>query len=484
MTKATRRSAVLLGLLVGMAASSIPSFAEVQNVKVSGDVTVRAFHRENLDLHDESNAREGGNGTVLDSDNFFMSTTGINVGADLTENVSTFIRIANERDWDSTATGSATGDFDLSQAYVSLKELFYSPLTLRVGTQPIVWGRGFVLGSNLFPSVNATGTDRNSAITANEFTDFTAFDAIRATLDLSNVGGMSVPLTADYVYIKIDENTSGAADDVNIQGVNFSSHLDAMSSEVEAYYLNKLDKSTTPSGTAGTKTGIVNTLGLRGSTKPVEGGYFYGELAYQFGKRPIDPAGVLITGDSMQAWAANLGGEYTLTSVPTTPKFGAEWRFYSGTKTPNESTDRANNLGAGGGWTPIAPGYFTTALREFQTQSTVAGFYANDQVGVTSAATNQHELALYGGLRPLEDLSVMSRLSWFALDRGVRSTLTPKDGKRRSYIGSEWDTNVTYNYTEDVQFGVLYALFNPGSVFRTPNDDHAQELITSVSVKF
>lgn len=43
---------------------------------------------------------------------------------------------------------------------------------------------------------------------------------------------------------------------------------------------------------------------------------------------------------------------------------------------------------------------------------------------------------------------------------------------------------VNYNYTDDVQFGVIYALFAPGSVYRHPNDDTAQELVTSVSVKF
>ena len=48
----------------------------------------------------------------------------------------------------------------------------------------------------------------------------------------------------------------------------------------------------------------------------------------------------------------------------------------------------------------------------------------------------------------------------------------------------EWDTVVTYNYTDDVQFGVIYGLFLPGSVYRSPTDAAAQELITSVSVKF
>ena len=122
MLKATLRCAVLLGLV----AWSVPALAEVQNVKVGGDLTVRAFHRHNLDLQDQSGALDG-------TDNFLMTTTGVNIGADLTENVSTFIRLANERDWDNDSNGSGDGNFDLSKAYITLKELFYAPLTLRVG---------------------------------------------------------------------------------------------------------------------------------------------------------------------------------------------------------------------------------------------------------------------------------------------------------------------------------------------------------------
>ena len=143
------------------------------------------------------------------------------------------------------------------------------------------------------------------------------------------------------------------------------------------------------------------------------------------------------------------------------------------------------------GWRAIAPGYFTTALREFQTRSTIAGFYPNTQTGVTSGQTNQHELALYGGFNPMEDLSVNERLSWFVLDVGARNP-TPANNSptRHSFVGTEWDSVVTYNYTDDVQFGVIYGLFLPGSVFRTDSPgttnsrDASSELISTVSVKF
>lgn len=469
MVKATLRSAVLLGIAaIGVLAAGMPSFAEVQNVKVGGDITVRAFHRENLDLQDQSGA--------LDGQDFFMTTTGVNVGADLTENVSTFIRLANERDWN--LDGTATGDVDLSQAYITLKELFYSPLTLRVGTQPIVWGRGFVLGSALIPNTLTNGNDRNAAITANEFTDFTAFDAIRATVDLSSFTG-SMPLTADYVYIKLNENLTGTADDVNLQGVNFSTKLDAAHTELEAYFLNKLDRAgTTPNIN---KNGQVSTFGLRGSSMPADGLSLWGELAYQFGRRGTNAAvgdiTTVPTGSPFQAWATDWGVEYTLTDVAMKPKAGAEWIFWSG----------KDSDGAVAGWDPIARSYFTTALRDFQVAS-AAGFYATAQPGDTSAATNQNEISFWGGLKPVEDLSATSRLSFFWQAVGsvpVNAVLgTRADGERKSYAGAEWDNQLVYDYTDDVQLGFLWGIFFPGSVYHAGFNSTAQELVSTVSVKF
>ena len=480
--KATLVSAVLLAAWV------TPSFAEVQNVKVGGDITVRAFHRSCLDLNcgdDSVDYSASANGVRSEeADDFLMSTVGINVGADLTENVSAFIRIANERDWNVGTNGAtnATGDLDLSQAYITLKELFSSPLTLRLGQQPIVWGRGLVLGSNLLPGTIIGTDDRNGSITANEFTDFTAFDALRATLDLGGAAGM--PLMVDAVYIKGDENVTANSDDRNIMGINIGTKLDSANAEFETYFLNLRTKDTSflslLSRDANNADGSVSTLGFRGSAAPVEGSYVYGEAAYQFGGRPADIEASQPADDKLQAWMFNLGGEYTMTDVAMTPKLGAEWRYYSG-----KDTD-----GALMGWQPIAPGYYRTALREFQTRSTVTGFYNNAQTGVTSAQTNQIEWALYGSLKPLEDLTVNQRLSWFYTPVGTLAPSSGGESDREHSLGTEWDTVVSYNYTDDVQFGVIYGVFFPGNIYRVASnggingDDIASELITTVGVKF
>jgi len=454
----------------------------VQNVKVSGDLTVRAIQRHNMDLRANSGA--------LDDDTFLMSTTGLNFGADLTENVSAFIRLANERNWDQNTTGS--GSFGMSQAYVTLKELFYSPLTVRIGTQPIKWGRGFILGSSMLQntlggaagtlgSLIGAGGDRNGSITSNELTDFTSFDAIRATLDLSGVAGLGIPLNVDGVYIKLDENTVAQGDDVNIWGLNVGTHADAMHSEAEGYFLVKQDGGralVTAATGLGNERGAMSVLGLRGSAQPVEGLSTYGELAYEFGTQVVDLDGTRRQGSRTQGWAMNLGADYTFAHVATTPKLGGEWVYYSGKK------DGTNPVA---GWQPVAPSYFTTMIRSYQTRSTLTGLYPVSQAGVTSAFTNQSELALYGSLKPMEDLSVGSRLSWFVEPDGSR-TPAGSQAKKHSFLGTEWDTHLSYAYTDDVQFGVSYGIFMPGSTFRNAGDNgdrnRAQELLSSVSVKF
>ena len=294
-------------------------------------------------------------------------------------------------------------------------------------------------------------------------------------------------MTADYVYIKLDENNPGIADDRTIQGINLGTRFDAWNGELEAYYLNKRDKNgVTPNID---KDGSESTIGIRGSVQPADGASVYSELAYQFGRRAPSYDGESATngvrvGDALQAWAFDLGLDFTFKDVPTSPKIGAEWIYYSG-------QDIAGGGGtANTGWSPIAPSYFPTLLRSFQTRSTAAGLYPVDQTGVTSAFTNQSEIALYGSLKPIEDLTVGQRLSLFWSAEPITPVFsggtTPK---RQSFLGTEWDTRVAYAYTDDVTLGVDYGIFFPGTVFHhaslaASGQDRAQELVTSVSVKF
>ena len=503
MMKATLRSAVLLGIAaLGMGLASIPSFAEVQNVKVGGEVNVRAFLRKSLRLsEDVFNGVGAGSTSVVGTatgagsdfgsaeDNFLQQLTAVNIGADLTENSSAEIRLINQRVWGgfgSDAVDAAVTDasrVDLSLANVTLKELFYSPLTVTLGRQRLWFGRGFIVGSRLMRG----DIDPGQNLGADEFSDLTAFDAIRGTLDLAGVAG-GVPLLVNAVYAKVDENdisissdTDSTADDVNLVGVNLGTRADQWNSELEAYYWNKRDNdlALTSPGTMENNPQS-NTMGVRGSASPMEGTSLWGELAAQWGNRltsgiAFDAEGA--AGDDYQAWAANLGLDYAASGAPWSPTVGGEWIFYAGDE---------GNATAIAGWEPVFRGAFTTLIREFQ----AAGFYVPAQSGatvggafnnITNSVTNQHQLALHAMVKPIEDLSLDNRLTWFIADNGI----VPVAGaKRESFFGTEWDVNANYHYTDDVQMGLVYGVFWPGSVFRSPYDDIAQELVTSVSVKF
>src|SRR3989338_7759806 len=129
-----------------------PAYAEAQNVKVSGSIDAYWFYRENFDLRDN-------NDVVVkksEADSFYMSVTQVQVAADLTDNVSTVKNIANQRDWNAdtfdgvggTGNDAAEYDIDLDLAYVQMKEIFYSPLTLTIGRQDLWFGRGVIVGNN------------------------------------------------------------------------------------------------------------------------------------------------------------------------------------------------------------------------------------------------------------------------------------------------------------------------------------------------
>lgn len=447
-----RRLWVLLVALVTATSMSAPAFAEVQNVKVGGDVTVRGIWRQNFDLRHDSNFTSGATDTT-DAQKFIFSTVGVNLTADLTDNVSADIRLSNQRDFG--ANTSTNNDVQITRAYVTMKELLYSPLTVKIGRQPLWFGKGFIVGSRLLQG----DTNAKASFSATEFTDQTGFDAIRATLDFN-------PATIDLVYSKVSEGNAAADNDITLGGINAGYRFSSLNAEVEAYYWNLYDQSVKSGDLV---PGNINTIGGRGSFEPFANSSVWGEAAVQFGRQGG------LTSSSQQALAFDVGGDYTFADVSWKPKLGAEWIFYSG---GNETTLA--------GWNPIYRGKFDTLIHEFQGPGNL---YPYDTTTASSAVTNQHQWALFGAVKPTDSVKVDTRLTWFSTDVGVRIGGTA-GGKTPHFIGTEWDTRATYDYTEDVQFGLIYGVFFPGDIFRENSGTlvggraKAQELVSTVSVKF
>src|SRR3989338_364781 len=300
------------------------AYAETQNVKVSGDLAIRAFFRDNYggnqsfnDSPDESRTLLGvttlpstRSGIDRSNSNWFMSTTELQIDADLTDNVSTCIRLLNQRDWNAATEsmynqatqvstigsggyghGSAgflgagyqddANEFavDLELAYVTLKNFLYSPLTVTIGRQNLWFGKGFIVGANqrVRNAINYGAAALPQPISAPEYSAQNAFDSVKAVLDFD-------PWTLTSIYSRIWQNDIRSDDGLDLFGTNVGYKFDAYKGEAEGYWFYKRDKQVQafnwddPAGS-----NDVNTIGLRGSFDPIDIVTLYAEFAGPFG---------------------------------------------------------------------------------------------------------------------------------------------------------------------------------------------------------
>jgi len=324
------KAILVLALTVLVAA---PAFAETQNVKVSGSLDAYAFYRDNYDLtknNDAGSVQIGGTvpgalhaGADLtnqqsEADSYFMSITQVQIAANLTDNVSTVINLVNQRDWNANefnaaaTTSAAPHEFDvlLDLAYVQMKEIFYSPLTLTIGRQDLVFGRGFIIGWN--------PQDPNSNIQADEFTQIQSFDAIRATLDFN-------PWTLDFVYSKVREGSLNPEDDRDLYLANVNYKFAEYNAVAEAYYFGDVDRNTVATA-AGVKGSETDTVGARVQFDPISQITLGAEAAYQFGDYVATGT---VSDKDRRAWALDLFGEYRW-DTNWKPMVGVEYVYLSG----------------------------------------------------------------------------------------------------------------------------------------------------------
>lgn len=448
---------------------AVPAFAETQNVKVSGSIDAYGFYRENFELtkndigSNPAGAGGTGGGTNVhksDADEYFMSITQVEVSADLTDNVSTVVNLVNQRDWNASqyetaaSTNNTAEEFDviLDLAYVQMKEIFYSPLTLTIGRQDIWLGRGLIIGNN------NRAWDPTGTIAANEYSATTAFDAIRATLDFN-------PWTIDAFWSKIDENSHDPEDDIDLFGVNVNYKFAEYNAVAEGYWINEIDRGTlavaNAATTGDTRTNDTYTLGARAQFDPIAQITLGAEAAYQFGEYRTAVANPERDRD---AWLFNVFGTYRW-DYTWKPELTIEYLHFSG------DNNAAATPGDYEAWNGLYRGRFYTAYEDFR-----EFVYGTTQASDPSAWSNHNMLQGKAGIKPLEDLLLEGSLSYFWLDE--------EPAGLNDEIGWEVDLQATYDYTEDVSFGLLMGWFVPGDLFVGANDETAADIVASTKVTF
>jgi hypothetical protein len=435
-----------LALVVGL---TFTAYAEVQNVKVSGDLNIIGVARNQFDL--TRGAKDNKND---DSESFFGTQTRVRIDADLTDNVGVTLRLINERNW--TTEDTATTDIDIDLAYATLKEFLYSPLSLTIGRQELKYGNQLIMGNARV----GTGAGANGELNGipSDLSVRKAFDAIKATLNYD-------PLVVDLFYAKISEGVargSGASDendDTDLYGI-YATYDVNKNLSADAYALFRDDSSAD-------KNDKIYTLGTLVRATPVADLTTSLEAAIQLGNmRNVASA----SNDKRLAYAIQAMADYTFSKMKMTPMLGAAYTFLSG--------DKSNNTGKRA-WNSM---YYNQSL--------------NNIAYAILPFSNMSVLNIKGSIKPMDDVTVALNYGWYRRAKQNTTALTSAgvdsaDAAYGSYamsgkkaLGNEIDLTVTYDYTEDVQFGVTGGWFMPGKAFSDLNRRDATQLIGSMKVTF
>ena len=457
----------LLLAILAVALIASPAVASVQNVKISGDINSMFVVRDQFDL-----------GTAVDAETFhqnvFFTAASLRVDADLTDNVGATIALINERTWGEPETVGNDGDMDILFAFVELREMLYSPLTVTIGRQEFDFGNAFVISSAAFGGATQAGSS------VDDLGGSAAADAIRATLDYN-------PLTIDIIYAKNASATVSGLnpqeDDVDLIGANANYELgDDMDTVVEAYFWAKLDNSG-KAALDSSKGESVYMPGIRVETNPLEGLNVSVEAAMQRGTM------VIATGDhqNREAQAFQLIASYLLPFEQTSswnPVVSTSYSYASGDSDPAQTALLGGTDDTYTAWDSMFEDFGGGTIH-----NTLFGF-SNCHVATVAAQVN-----------PMED--VTATLGWTGLwldkplgdtnDDGITElTVNQPDGSALTALvtdtdtklGDELDLTVTYDYTEDVQFGASYGYFWPGTTFQDQNSQNASQVILNASVAF
>ncbi len=432
---------LVLALVVGFTAVA---FAEVQNVKISGDLTVNGIIRNQLDLKGSTGTADAGNADA------WISTTRVKIDANLTDNVDVTFRLLNERGWGSatgyTGTDYTASQVDVAQAFVTMKEMMKDtvgfPWTMIVGKQSVKLGSGLLIG--------ASGTNRANntqlPLGLGDFAMRSSFDGIVNVLDFS-------PLTVTAAFIKAAEGVITTGRDTNIYAVNavYDLGADSKNTKVEGIYVLSAKR----------KDNIQN-LGARVTSKPIENLGVEAEYVYQTAR--TDGAGDYFDdkNKTKNSDAVRLAASYALPDVTWKPSLGADftrlskrWNVMQESLSP---ASLANLIFAGTDVTCIGASVSAKPMDDMKLNFRFANFnlakkWIEDDFGTTYSAAS-----------------------------ATGYTYEMEDGKKG--LGNEYDLGLAYDYTADVQFGLNYGLFVPGKAFHAGNRKSASQVVGSMKVTF
>lgn len=449
----------LICALVAFGGLAISTFADVQNIRISGDIRIRGYFLSDVSGTLPIPGLTGGGVQAETANSFITQRTRVTVEADLEDHVLVVVTLRSESMWGSMnesiegSAGAGMGqvpvgivklnrgfDVGINEAYVQFNEMFWSPLTLKLGRQYLQYGRGLIF-SNLDQEYN--------------------FDAARLVMDF-------YPLTVDLVYIKAWEGQFFGAGNYGwgtiggLVGPSNASSIDAiflnaryeMSDsvvrDVEAYVgytANNVQLAgfnmgfpwIPPSGAPGVGASPI-IVGLRADLAPIKNLDVWAEAAYECGN---------LNGNngSLNAMLANAGFRYTFTKVKWTPAVNGNYIYASGGGKLGES---------------FVP-WFDYAYNGYLFNPALSNIHIfNLGASVKPSASTSLGLQAYYYLKDDKNAAVSSARN---VDFGGFGVTDPAGSGQD--VGYEFDLIAGYDYSKDVRFQLIYGMFVPSSGFKS-----------------
>lgn len=481
-----------LALVLGL---SLSASAAVQNVKVGGDIEIKGIYQSSYDIYKEvertlfSGSAVEAKATQYTNDptvrDYLIETVRLYVDASLTDNVGAYVRLIQNHDMGLNNVDAAD-DVEVDLAYLTLNEIYGYPFSMTFGRQELLYGEGFLVADGIRDTVDSV----NQTYQYDTRKSFDAFKAVWSydphQIDLfvakvvegSNVPVGAVPVDTDNDLYGLNYNYDGGVYGAWDVGLFYNrNNTVGLDGENQTWALSVRGEGDLPSVSLG-------TLALKG------------ELVKEWGMVEGPAAGV--DSELLDAWAGYVEGEYTFDN-PYALYFGLGYIYMGGDDLDTDDVEQFNPLFEGETYGQIAEVVYGQG----------ASAYAN-AAGLNSADTTMTNASIWklsAGLNPTENTNIdltyynlTANEEMAAISQTVGGALTADPDNQNTFIGSEYDVTFTYNYSEDVSFGLMYALFIPGKFFElgdgeTQTDavgdtewdislENAQELLGSVKVTF
>jgi hypothetical protein len=466
--------------LVALGGLASQTYADVQNIRLSGDIRIRGYFLDDAGANEYTDQAKA-------NTSFISQRTRVSVEADLEDHVLVVVTLKAEGLWgadNSSVSSSGAGkqfdpdtglysgnrinrrwDLGVTEAYVQLNEVFYTPATLKIGRQYLNYGHGLILSS-----------------AEQEYN----YDAGRLVLDY-------YPLTIDLVAAELVNNQAfsptpnkiadqgngellGGALDLLFLNARYEL-TDSIIKNVEAYFGWVAQGS---SGAAGFMSSRVPPsifgaspwiIGARTDLQPADGFQVWLEAAYEGGAGGDT---ILLSGDSLDksisAYILNIGGRYTMKNTQWTPALNANYIWASGGGKSASGDFRP--------WLDYADGYngylFGPALSNIH--------IFNLGASVKPYENTTLSLQGYYYMRADHDTGVGVSPSNINVDFGGLAFAA--QGASRG-LGWEIDSILGYDYSKDVRVQLVYGAFIPDGAFNKGNADAtAHEVRGELNVKF